>query len=193
MTDSVNGTAPMDDDDVFEGSSDDFAAKEDMKDRLVMIYPTGGKGYFPPKAPGAKQDVWYDTITVVLDDGVDADGKPMEWSPTTIDKNGNQRENLIPSVAEFGPQTVPYRWSTTGATSRLAKKLPELNNGVPVGLLGRVNKGKATGGNNAPWRPNPPTEADKALAVQPEMKAARLAARDEIMASLKAAEAEDAF
>lgn len=185
MTDNVNGNAPMDESDLFEGSSDEFAGKEDMKDRLVMIYPTGRQG--TGLGASGKPYPWYDTITVVLDDG------PKGWQSEIVGKDGEPRENLIPSVEENGPQAVPYRWSTSGATSRIAKKLPELNDGVPVGLLGRIDKGQAKGGNNAPWRPNPPTDADKELAVRPDMKAARLKARDEIVAALKASEAEDAF
>lgn len=188
MTDSINTTSPAgDEDDLFEGSSDEFAGKEDMLNRLVMIYPTGEEGRFQAKKGQTQGDAWYGTITVVLDDGPDG------YQETVVGKNGEIRGNMIPSVAENGPQTVRYRWSTKGAASRLAPKLPALHDGVPVGLLGRIDKGKATGGNNAPWRPNPPTDADRALAVRPEMRAARLKARDEIVASLKAAEAEDAF
>lgn len=179
MTDQLH-----DEDDVFEASSDEFAGKEDMLNRLVMIYPTGREG--TERGASGKPFTWYDTMTVVLDDGPDG------WQPMIAGKDG-MRENLIPSVAENGPQVVQYRWSTTGAVTRLAKKLPKHNDGKPVGLLGRIDRGKATGGNTAPWRPNPPTEADRELAVSPEIKAFRLKVLAEIIESLKVAETEDEF
>lgn len=191
MTESINTTTPADDDDVFEAASRDFVSKADFKDRLVMIYPTGKTEVQMSKTTG-KSYTQYETYTVVLDDG--PDGYQENVLDTDQDEPG-MRPNRIPSVAEHGPQVAEnYRWSAGGIASQITgkAKMPAKNGGVPGGVLGRVNalpiKGKS-----AAWGLKDPTEADRALAVEPEIKAARLAARDEIVASLKAAEVEDAF
>lgn len=192
MTESINTTSPaVDDDDLFEGASRDFVNKADFKDRLVMIYPTGVTESRMSKTTG-KSYTQYETYTVVLDDG------PEGYQENVLDTDQDEpgmRPNRIPSVAEHGAQVVEnYRWSAGGIASQITNKakMPAKNNGVPGGVLGRVNalpiKGKS-----AAWGLKDPTAEDRARAVEPEVKAIRLAARDEIVAALKAAETEDAF
>jgi hypothetical protein len=189
MTD-VSSTDPRTntstDDDVFESSSDEFASKFHLRDRLVMIYPTGKTGTRPGE--NGKAYEWVETYTVVLDDG------PEGWQAQVMDMDsGSMVPNLVDSVELDGVQVLKgFQWSAGGVVARLKGKSPAENNGVPVGLLGRIDA-KAQKGRAAAWRPNPPTEADKARAVEPEIKAARLKARDEIVAALKASEVEDAF
>jgi hypothetical protein len=189
MTESINTTSPAgDDDDLFEESSDEFIGKPDFKDRLVMIYPTGKSG--ERIGENGKPYPWYETYTVVLDDG------PNGYQEQVLDADlngGQMRPNRIPSVEINGAQIIEdHQWSAGGVTSRLKDKVPAKHDGVPVGLLGRIDA-KAQKGKAAAWRPNAPTEADRARAVEPAIKAARLKARDAIVASLKAAGAEDAF
>lgn len=187
MTD-VNVNAGQDDDeDIFVASSDEFASKFDLRDRLVMIYPTGKTG--TRMGENGKPYTWMETYTVVLDDG------PEGWSKTmtVIDENGSMVPNLVPSVEHEGVQVLKnFQWSAGGVVARLAGKAPADNNGVPVGLLGRIDA-KAQKGKAAAWRPNPPTEADTARAVEPETKAARLAARKEIVDAFKVSQDGDAF
>lgn len=191
MTDNINTTTPADDDDLFEGASRDFVNKADFKDRLVMIYPTG-KTETKMSTTTGKTYMQHETYTVVLDDG--PDGYQEQVLDTDQEVPG-MRENRIPSVAENGAQVVEnYRWSAGGVTAQITNKTktPAKNNGVPTGVLGRVNS-LPIKGKSAAWGLKDATEADKARAVEPEIKAVRLAARDEIVATLKAAEVEDAF
>lgn len=140
------------DDDLFEGATDEFPAKFDLRDRLVVIYPTGLTG----KRPGAngKPYDWYETTTVVLDDS------PAGYQDMGRDDHGNPRENLVPSVDAEGAQVLTnFQWSAGGLTARLAKKLPG-KDGKPGSLLGRINSRPGKGGNNPSWSISAPTEAD---------------------------------
>lgn len=185
MTD-VNVNAGQDDDeDIFEASSDDFASKFHLKDRLVMIYPTGKTG---TRQGENGPYVWMETVTVVLDDGPDG------WQPMVMNYDTSTMvPNLVPSVAEEGPQVLTnFQWSAGGVVARLQGKDPKSNNGVPKGLLGRIDA-KAMKGKAAAWRPNPPTDEDSALAVQPDIKAVRIKARQVIVDAFKVSEDGDAF
>jgi hypothetical protein len=182
---NVNAGQDGDDEDIFQNSSDDFPSKFHLRDRLVMIYPTDKAGTRQGEN-GPYQ--WMETTTVVLDDG------PQGWQPEVMNFETNTMvPNLVPSVAEEGPQVLEnFQWSAGGVVSRLQGKQPAKNGGKPVGLLGRIDA-KAQKGKAAAWRPNPPTEADQARALEPDIKAARLAARDAIRDAYKAEHEDDNF
>jgi hypothetical protein len=158
VTDTVNGTTPADDDDgLFDAATDTFPRRNDMVDRLVVVYPTGKHGTRPSE--DGKSYPWYETTTVVLDDG------PEGWQEQVKDDDGDWTPNLIPSVVDNGPQVLTnFQWSATGLVSRIQTKLPDAN-GRPGSIVGRINvmKNKVKG-RSAPWSIAKPTEADMEMA-----------------------------
>lgn len=161
MTDeySMPANGPVDDDDdgLFEPASDTFPAKFDLKDRLVAVYPTGESG----QRMGAnnKPYTWYETTTVVLDDGPDG------WQAQVVGDDGELRDSLVPSVEENGPQVLRnFQWSTDGMTARLK---PIADDPKVRSIVGRINKRPSTKkGHNAAWSIAKPTDADMATARQ---------------------------
>lgn len=157
-------------DDLFEAAKDEFPAKEDLKDRLVVIYPTGKVGERKSAATG-KMYPWIETTTVVLDDGPE----------------GASFTDLVPSVAAEGPVVLTgFQWSAAGLVARLNPKVGDPK--VP-GILGRINsmKNKQRGMADA-WSIAPPTEdemnvgrqhADVLTAARNAIKDARAAVADE--------------
>lgn len=160
MTDTVNGTTPADDDDgLFDAATDTFPRRNDMVDRLVVIYPTGKHG--TRLSEGGDPYPWYETTTVVLDDG------PEGWQEQVKDDDGDLTPNLIPSVLDEGAQVqVNFQWSASGIVSRIQAKLPDAN-GRPGSIVGRINtKKNKVKGRSASWSISKPTEADMETARQ---------------------------
>jgi hypothetical protein len=157
------------DDDLFEPAKSEFPAKEDLKDRLVAIYPTGKVGTRKSQATN-KEYGWVETTTVVLDDGPD----------------GTSVTDLVGPA----PQVLRnFQWSAAGIFSRVEQK--RTNPSVP-GTVGRINsmKNKIKGMADA-WSISTPTEDEMAIARQ--FGAECRAARDEIKAARAKDADEDAF
>ena len=163
-----------DDDDLFEPAKNEFPAKEDLKDRLVVIYPTGKSGERKSNATG-KMYPWRESTTIVLDDGPD----------------GHSFTDLVPSVKAGGPIVLTgFQWTPKGIEARMSQKP---SSAEKVGsIVGRINsiKNKQKGLAD-PWSIAPPTEEDMALARQHSAVCA--AARDEIKKSHQQLEDEAAF
>jgi hypothetical protein len=158
MTDTTNPTAGYADDDegLFEAAKDTFPGKEDLKDRLVAIYPTGKTG--ERVGENGKPYPWYETTTVVLDDGPDG------WQPTVI-ADGQPRENLVPSVEDNGPQVLKnFQWSASGLAARLA---PIFDDPKVRSVVGRINmRPPSKKGMAPPWGIAKPTEEEMDVARQ---------------------------
>lgn len=186
MTDQIND---MHDDDLFEGAKDEFPSKFDLKDRLVVIYPTG-KTFTRQGESGPYQA--YETTTVVLDDG------PKGWQAQVVKDAGELEDNLVPSVADEGAQVlVKFQWSAVGVASRCAQQLPgRMVQGkrvdTPGSIVGRINTRKnGKPGLAAPWGIAKPTEDEMALARS--FREVCAAARAAIVAENEAAADEAAF
>lgn len=161
------------DDDLFEPAKTEFPAKEDLKDRLVAIYPTGKVGT-RLSAANNKQYGWVETITVVLDDGPE----------------GVSYTDLVPLVNENEPGTPVvlrnFQWSAAGIFSRIDQK--RTNPSVP-GTVGRINsRPNSKKGLADAWSISTPTEEEMAIArkyadvcraVREEIKAERQKLEDE--------------
>lgn len=148
MTDQTS-TTPAEDE-FFDSATSEFAAKEDLKDRLVAIWNTGKAGTRKSDATGKPYD-YVETVTLVLDDG------PNGWQA----KRPEGDPNLVPSVADEGPQRLDgFQWSATGIYTRTVKR--------PVGgkpMIGRINsKPNKTKGMSPPWSIAEMTEEDKVTA-----------------------------
>lgn len=157
MTDVNVNAGQDDDDDLFEAASETFPSKFDLKDRLVVIYPDGESGQ--RMGENGKPYTWYSTTTVVLDDG------PNGWQERVVGEGGELVANLVPSVAENGPQVLEhFQWSAGGITARLASRLPDAK-GKPGSQVGRINsRPNAKKGMAPSWSISTPTEEDMAIA-----------------------------
>lgn len=190
MTDqNVNVNAGQDDDDdgLFDAATDTFPRRNDLRDRLVVVYPTGEHGTRKGDGPDAKPYPWYATTTVVLDDGPDG------WQPTVPDDDGDPTPNLVPSVADNGPQVLTnFQWSASGLVSRIQTKLPDPKTGKPGSICGRINvmKNKVKG-RSAPWSIKGASEDE--LNVAREYRDVLKAARDAITKDNLAKLDQDAF
>lgn len=147
MTDQTS-TTPAEDE-FFDSATSEFAAKEDLKDRLVAIWNTGKTG--TRKNDRGESYPYVETVTLVLDDG------PAAWQATRFD----DQPNLVASVAQEGPQRLDgFQWSALGIRSRAEKR--------PVGgkpMIGRINsKPNKTKGMSPPWNIAEMTEDDKVTA-----------------------------
>ena len=147
MTDT-NTTTSAGDEEFFDSATSEFPAKEDLKDRLVAIWNTGKHG--TRKSDSGTEYPYVETLTLVLDDG-------PTWSGTRPDGD----PNLVPSVAESGPQRLDdFQWSATGIYSRASKR--------KVGdkpMIGRINSKKnAKKGFSDAWSIAEMTEDDKVTA-----------------------------
>lgn len=157
--------------DLFDDAQEEFPGKEDLKDRLVLIWVTGKHGVRKADAPGSRPYDWYETITLVIDDGPNWNGKKI------VDDESVPM--LVPSVKEFGPQRLNnFQFTMSGLTSRLSQRVqlspgePKVN-GAPVNdkpstfapMLGRINSRKnKQQGFSASWSIAKPTDADKQIA-----------------------------
>jgi hypothetical protein len=146
---STKTAAP--EDEFFDDAEDTFPGKEDLKNRLVAVYAldrgtdTNAEGKSYP---------FVTTVTLVLDDGPDG------WSPTSF-KNDEQVPNLVPSVAENGPQEINLRWSTEGMVARLDQRIGK----TWKPMIGRINsRPNSQKGRSASWSISKPTEDDKVIA-----------------------------
>lgn len=194
MTDTQN-TDVLEIDDALE----EFPGKEDLKDRLVAIWVTGKHGRRQGTGPGAKPYDWYETVTLVLDDGPNWDGFKIV--------DGEKQEMLVPSVAENGPQRLDnFQFSQGGMTKRLEQRVfvtaPGSINGPAVMdkprkpracYLGRINSRKnSQAGFNASWSISTPTEADHEIAKKYAAQIKAVAAEMEKLASdVDAAQSDD--
>lgn len=166
MTDVKNN----DTHDLVDDAQEVFPAKEDLKDRLVAIWVTGKHGKRKGTGADAKPYDWYETVTLVLDDGPAWDGFKLV--------DNEKQEMLVPSVAEDGPQRLDnFQFSQTGLTQRLSGRVhlspvPPRVNGDPVvdkpktfkPLLGRINsRPNKNKGFNASWSIGKPTAEDHEL------------------------------
>ena len=161
---------------LFDDAKQEFPAKEDLKDRLVGIFVTGKHGQRKSAATGKMYD-WYETITLVLDDGPD----------------GTSFTDLVPSVAAKGEaiRLDNFQWSASGLASRLSARVTGDKPNTFKPLRGRINsqKNKQKGMADA-WSIAEPTEEDKATSLKYADQVRK------IMAELKAAQTtadEDAF
>lgn len=130
----------------YDEASEDFAGKEDFKDRLVAIWVTGVKG--TRTNPDGKPYPWVETITVALDDGPDGE------SVTELVGPAPDRQDKI-------------QWSATGLVSRLEPRITKRDaEGKPIyrPLTGRINsrKNKIKGRSDS-WSLATPTEDDKVV------------------------------
>jgi hypothetical protein len=144
----VNTTAPAVDEDLFDEASEEFASKEDFKDRLVAVWVTGKKG--TRQNADGKEYGWVETITLALDDGPDGE------SATQLVGSAPARQDNL-------------QWSTEGMVSRLLPRITIKDaNGNPIyrPMIGRVNsrKNKVKGRSDS-WSIASPTDEDKAVAV----------------------------
>lgn len=179
MTDQIND---MQDDDLFEGAQDTFPNKFHLRDRLVVIYPTGEHG--TDKGENGSYE-WYQSTTVVLDDG------PEGWQDQVRDDDGDMVDNLVASVDEGGPVVLNnLRWSAGGLTARMKNKLPK-SDGTPQGILGRINSRKGQRGRNASWSIAAPTEEE--LDYARRFNAQLREARNELAAKIRQGQDEAAF
>jgi hypothetical protein len=185
VTDVNPNAGQQDDDDgLFDPATDTFPRRNDLRDRLVVVYPTGEHG--TRQSDDGKPYPWYATTTVVLDDGPDG------WQPTVPDDDGDPTPNLVPSVADNGPQVLTnFQWSATGLVSRIQTKLPDAT-GKPGSICGRINvmKNKVKG-RSAPWSIAKATEDELNIARQ--YRDVLKAARDAITKDNVAKADKDAF
>lgn len=143
---------------LFDDAQEEFPGKEDLKDRLVLVWATGKHGQ--RKGANGKPYDWYETITLVLDDGPNWTGRKIV--------DGDSKPILVPAVADEGPQRLdPFQWSTGGMTSRLANRVQGDKPKSFKPFLGRINsRPNSQKGFNASWSIAEPTADDKATAVR---------------------------
>ena len=170
MTDTTNTAEDLE---LFDEATEEFPGKEDLKDRLVAIWVTGRHGTRVGSAPGSKPYAWYETTTLVLDDG-------PAWDGYKITRDGERKPILVESVTEHGPQRLDsFQYSQGGLTKRLEARVHLSVAMPPVGkevkdepkswkpMLGRINSRKNSQPGFSPsWSISAPTDADKAVADQ---------------------------
>jgi hypothetical protein len=144
---------------LFDDAQATFANKLDVKDRLVLVWATGKHG----TRKGANGPyAWYDTFTLVLDDG-------PKWTGEVYDSEKDAtRPILVPSVAQEGPQLLEnFQYSFGGMTSRLASRVTgdKPKNFKP--MLGRINsRPNKTKGMAASWSVAEPTQEEREIAIK---------------------------
>jgi hypothetical protein len=149
--DTTNSTTP--EDEFFDDAAETFPGKEDLKDRLVAVWATG-RGQ--DKNADGKTYPYVTGVTLVLDDGPDG------WSPTSV-KDGETVPNLVPAVADEGPQEIALRWSTSGMVSRLDPRVGKTTKPMIGRINSRPNKVK---GRSASWSIATKTESDLATVLE---------------------------
>lgn len=144
---------------LFDDAKEEFAGKDDLKDRLVLVFATGKHGERKSEASG-KPYPWVETVTLVLDNGPD----------------GDFSTDLVPAVADGEALELPnFQWSTTGMTSRL---LPRATSGNHRPMLGRINSRKnSKKGFSDSWSISEPTDEDKVVARKHAAKIQEIIAR----------------
>lgn len=135
--------------DVYDDANEEFAGKDDLKDRLVAIWVTGKKGTRP--GANSKPYPWVETVTLVLDDGPD----------------GTSYTPLIGPALE---RLDKFQYSQGGLVARLEPRISKKDgDGNPIyrPMIGRINSRKnKTKGYSDSWSISAPTEQDKALVDQ---------------------------
>jgi hypothetical protein len=157
MTDSTGTTEDLE---LFDDAKEEFAGKEDLKDRLVAIWVTGKHGTRQGTGPGAKPYDWYETVTLVMDDG-------PNWNGFKV-VDGEQREMLVASVEQDGPQRLNnFQYSQGGLTARLAPRVTGDKPNTFKPLRGRINsRPNSVKGRSPSWSIATPTDADKATSLK---------------------------
>jgi hypothetical protein len=120
--------------DLVDDSQEVFPTKDDMKDRLVLVWVTGKTGTRKSDAT-QKSYTWVETTTMVVDDG-------PNWTGTVFDPDAQtSREIRIPSVAENGPTILEnFQFSFGGMVSRLQQRIgPDGKPKTFKPLFGRIN------------------------------------------------------
>lgn len=148
-------TTRTEQDEFYDDATDQFAGKEDLKDRLVAVWVTGKKG--TRKSTDGKDYAWVETTTLVLDDG------PTGDSAETAVRDGEVGENRVgpaPALLEN------FQWSTNGMTSRLIPRIGKVDpttgerNFKP--MIGRINsQPNKVKGRSASWSISAPTDSDR--------------------------------
>lgn len=142
---------------LFDNAQAQFASKLDLKDRLCLIWATGKNG----TRKGANGSyAWYDTYTLVIDDG-------PKWTGEVFDAEKDAtRPILVDSVAEHGPQLLEgFQFSFGGMTARLANRVTGDKPKTFKPMLGRINsRPNKTKGMAASWSVAEPTDEDKQVA-----------------------------
>lgn len=153
----------------FDDATEEFPGKEDLKDRLCLIWATGKHG--TRKSADGKPYPWYETITLVIDDGPNWDGMKIV--------DGDRKPMLVPSVAAEGPQTLEnFQFSTNGMTARLASRVTGDKPKTFKPFLGRINSRKnSQPGWSASWSISEPTEDDRNIARKFVRLAGEISAR----------------
>lgn len=143
-------TAPAEDE-YYDDATEEFPAKEDLKDRLVAVWVTGKKG---TRKSNVDQKVYpyVETVVLVLDDGPEYTGKRPDGTP-----------NLVgPAPARLDA----FQWSTAGMVARLLPRIGKKDaegNVVYKPMVGRINSRKnRIKGMSDSWSIAAPTEDDKA-------------------------------
>jgi len=152
-------TDQIETEELFDEAQEEFPGKEDLKDRLVAIWVTGKNGMRKGNAPGSKPYAWYETVTLVLDDG-------PNWNGMKI-VDGEQLPMLVPSVKDEGAQRLDaFQYSQGGLTARLAQRVTaDAKPKTFKPMLGRINSRKnAQAGFSASWSIGKPTDEDKVIA-----------------------------
>lgn len=148
----MTDTNTADDLEFFDDAKEQFPAKEDLKDRLVLIFTTGKTGTRKSEVDG-KPYPWVETVTLVLDDGPD----------------GTAFTDLVPRATGNPIELSGFQWSTGGMVARL-KPRAEAGNFRPQ--LGRINSRKnSRKGFSDSWSIAEPTDSDKDIARRYNAKA----------------------
>lgn len=172
MTDTQN----TEDLELFDDAKEEFPAKEDLEGRLVAIFVTGKHGKRKSEANNTSYD-WYETITLVMDDGPE----------------GTSFTDLVPSVAAVGEaiRLDGFQWSAGGMVARLQTRVTGEKPNTFKPLRGRINKRKnQRKGFSDSWSISEPTEDDKAVSRKYSEQVRKIMA--ELQAGLVASD-EEAF
>jgi hypothetical protein len=144
---------------LFDDAQATFANKLDLKDRLVLVWVTGKHG--TEKGANGPYE-WYETFTLVLDDGPNWTGQVYDAEKEVM------RPVLVPSVAGEGPQLLErFRYSFGGMVARLALRVTGDKPKSFKPMLGRLNsRPNAVKGMAPSWSVAEPTEDDRQIAIK---------------------------
>lgn len=177
--DQPTTTAPADE--FYDDANEEFASKEDLKDRLVAVWVTGKTGQ--RRNADGKSYGYVETITMALDDGPEWTGKRADGTPNLVGLAPAQLDN--------------FQWSTEGMVARLTPRI-NLKDGAGEPnykpMVGRINsrKNKVKGRSDS-WSIAAPTEDDKVFLRKPEITAQLQRVTAEVKALREAAADSAAF
>lgn len=198
MTDSVNPTSNVDDeDDFYDEASSLFPKAEHLAPsippkfgdgRLVAIWPTS-QGTRTSKTDN-KPYPYVETVTVVLDDGPDGNLSGPGWA--------EEAAEIVPAVGDGEPVRLDkFQHSTSGLVARLEKRLTGKHPKTKTPLrfrpmIGRMNtRASANNKNVAAYSVAEMTDGDRVIAEK--HKAYIIAINKELEAGEKDAENASAF